>query len=109
MEKSDFNLKEIMLQKKGEKKMTYNELYKIISKPWINTKEIQKICQCGQKRAAVIRKVVENEVNSLGKCLPNTAIKCVPTPLLLKYINISESYVYDMAKKEKNLDGDDIK
>ena len=103
MEKSNFNLEEIMLQKEGAKKMSYSELYQIISKPWINTKEIQKICQCGSKRATAIRKVIEKEVISLGKCLPNTAIKCVPTPLLLKYLNINESYVYDMAKKEKKL------
>lgn len=104
MEKSKFNLKEVMNSQKGGKKVSYTELYKIISKPWINTQEIQLICQCGEKKAAMIRKVIEDEVLATGKTLPNSIFKVVPTPLVLKYLNISENYVYEMAKKEQNLE-----
>lgn len=103
MKKSNFNLKEVMSSQKNGGKMNYTELYKIISKPWINTKEIQDICQCGEKKAKKIRIIIENEVVDSGKSLPFSKVKVIPTPLLLKYLNISESYVYEMAKKEKNL------
>lgn len=104
MKKSNLNLKEIMeLQKEGERKVSYTELYKIISKPWINTQEIKKICQCGEKKATKVRKDIEEEVLNSGKHLPNSVIKVVPTPLVLKYLNISEHYVFEMAKKEQVL------
>ena len=105
MIRSNFNLKEVMdSQKEGERKVSYTELYKIISKPWVNTQEIQKICQCGEKKAAKLRKIIEDEVIKSGKNLPNSVIKVVPTPLVLKYLNISENYVFEMAKKEQSLD-----
>lgn len=105
MKKYNFDLKAIMnFEKEGVKKLSYIDLYKIISKPWINTKEIQKICQCGERKATKIRKDIEYEVMESGKHLPNSAKKVIPTPLLLKYLNISENYVYDMAKKEKMLE-----
>ena len=104
MKKSKFNLKEVMDSPKGGKKMSYSELYKIISKPWINTQEIQMICQCGEKKAAMIRKTIEEEVAASGKNLPNSIFKVVPTPLVLKYLNISENYVYEMAKKEQSFE-----
>jgi len=105
MIRSNFNLKEVMdSQKEGEIKVSYTELYKIISKPWVNTQEIQKICQCGEKKATKLRKIIEEEVFKSGKNLPNSVIKVVPTPLVLKYLNISENYVYEMAKKEQSLD-----
>lgn len=105
MKKSNFNLKEVMnSQKEGGKRVSYTELYKIISKPWINTQEIKLICQCGEKKATKIRKEIEEEVISSGKYLPNSVIKVVPTPLVLKYLNISEHYVFEMAKKEQSLD-----
>lgn len=99
------NFKQYFQEKilKGESNMSYSELYTLISKPWVNTHEIQTICQCGQKMAAKIRKNIEDEVEKMGKHLPNSALKVVPTPLLLKYLNISETYVYEMAKKEKAL------
>ena len=103
MKRSNFDLKEIMDSQKGGNKVSYTELYKIISKPWINSHEIQLICQCGEKKAVKIRKEIEEEVLSSGKHLPNSAFKVVPTPLVLKYLNISENYVYEMVKKEQNL------
>ena len=105
MKKSNFNLKEVMdSQMEGGKRVSYTELYKIISKPWITTQEIQLICQCGEKKVAKIRKEIEEEVINSGKNLPNSIFKVVPTPLVLKYLNISENYVYEMAKKEQSLD-----
>lgn len=110
MKKSNFNLKEVMnTQVKGGKKVSYTELYKIISKPWLNTQEIQKVCQCGERKATKIRKTIEEEVFNSGKHLPNSVVKVIPTPLLLKYLNISENYVYDMAKKEKVFGNEVIK
>lgn len=110
MEKSNFNIKEIMnSQKGGEHKVSYTELYKIISKPWLATSDIKIICQCGEKKAVEIRKIIEDEVLSTGKHLPASSIKVVPTPLVLKYLNISENYVYDMARKEKSLANNELK
>lgn len=106
MKKRTINLKDIMnsSNEKGEKKMSYSELYKVISKPWVNTKEIQYICQCGIRRATSIRQEIEQQVEEIGSLLPKTANKIIPTPLLLKYMNISENYIYEMAKKEKMLE-----
>lgn len=106
MEKSKIDLRKL-IEKKGDKNMSYTELYKIISKPWISTKEIRIICQCGERQALNIRHAIEKEVKDNGQYLPNSSVKIVPTPLLLKYLNISESYVYNMARKEKALRGEE--
>ena len=102
MKKSDFNLEKLM--KEGFYNMKYSDVYKIISKPWASTEDIKNICQCGNKKAISIRKIIENEVINKGKTLPISCYKSIPTPILLKYLNIDIDYVFEMAKKEKELE-----
>ncbi len=100
------NIKKIInrkLKREEDLNMSYSELYKIISKPWLNTTDIQKICQCGQKKATNIRNDIEEELKNMGKRLPISSIKVVPTPMLLKYLDIDADYVYSMAQNEMNL------
>ena len=101
MKKNQFSLKKVM--KEGNYNMNYTEVYKLISKPWFNTEDIKKLCQCGNKKAIQIRKLVEEEVISKGKTLPISCYKAIPTPLLLKYLNIDVNYFYEMAKKEQEM------
>lgn len=102
MIKSDFNLENKM--KEGSYNMNYTEVYKIISKPWASTEDIKRLCQCGNKKAVSIRKKIEDEILSKGKTLPLSCYKAIPTPILIKYLNIDSNYVFEMAKKEKELE-----
>lgn len=102
-----YDLKKIIEIKimKGEPILNYTEMYSIISKPWVNTEEIKKICLCGNKKAMAIRKAVEKIVKDMGKHLPESSQKIIPTPVLLDYIGMDIDYVYEMALKEKELVG----
>ena len=102
-----FNLKEILEVKimNGENVLNYTDMYNIISKPWVNTEEIKKICLCGNKKAMAIRKEVEKIVKEKGKHLPDASQKIIPTPVLLEYIGMDIEYVYNMALKEKEIGG----
>lgn len=106
---SNFNFLRLMNENEGSnKKMSYTEVYKLISKPWMNTEEIKKLCLCGNKKAAKIRSEVEEKVTAMGKAIPECARKVIPTPILLEHLNIDIEYVYEMAEKEKRLNSSGI-
>lgn len=102
-----YDLKKIIEIKimRGESILNYTDMYSIISKPWVNTEEIKKICLCGNKKAMSIRKEVEKIVVEMGKHLPEASQKIIPTPVLLDYIGMDIEYVYKMALKEKEMGG----
>ena len=105
----DFNFLRLMNENEGSsKRMSYTEVYRLISKPWINTEEIKKLCLCGNKKAAKIRSEVEEKVIAMGKTIPECARKIIPTPILLEYLNIDIDYVYEMAEKEQKLNSNGI-
>ncbi len=79
--------------------MNYKEMVELISKVWINSDDISKICHCGKNNAIIIRKEVEKQIIDSGKYLPPSMTKCVPTKLVLDYIGLDEDYILSMAKK----------
>ncbi len=84
--------------------MSYQRLYSIISKPWLNTEEIKLLCNnCSTNSAITIRQEIEKKVMSMGKRLPISNHKVVPTQVALEYLGIDINYVYDMATKEINM------
>ncbi len=83
--------------------MSYCELYKVISKPWITTSEIMIIAGVGRNKAGEIRKEIEEEIIDSGKKLPPSANKVIPTEKLLERLGLDSNHIYEMAMKEKSL------
>lgn len=81
--------------------MNYAEMKDIISKVWINSDDIMKICNCGKNTAIKIRKDIEKTIVDSGKLVPPSMIKYVPTSLVLDYIGLDENYIFEMASKIK--------
>lgn len=87
----------------NNKRLSNQELFKIVSKPWANIQDIKKIAQCGRDKATNIRVIIEDEIIKNNKKLPSTKIKYVPMQKVIDYFNIDVEYIYSMALKEKNL------
>ena len=84
--------------------MIYQKIYSIISKPWLDTEEIRALCNnCSISSAITIRMEIEEKVRTMGKRLPNSNHKVVPTQVALDYLGIDINYVFDMATKEINM------
>lgn len=83
--------------------MTYFDLFKIISEPWISVSGIKKIARCSRENAIRIRNAIEQEIISSGKALPQCKTKYVPTRLVLEYLNLDVNYIADMANQEKKV------
>lgn len=47
--------------------MSYQKLYSIISKPWLDTNEIKELCNCSTCSAITIRQEIEEKVKAMGK------------------------------------------
>lgn len=71
----------------------------VVSKVWINSNDIMKICNCGKNTAIKIRRDVEKVITDSGKLVPPSMIKYVPTKLVLEYIGLDEEYIFKMAEK----------
>lgn len=83
--------------------MEYQNMYNIISKPWLDTNDIKKICGCSTSSALLIRQEIEEKVLEMGKHLPISNRKVVPTEVALNYLGIDINYVYNMTLKELEL------
>ncbi len=79
--------------------MDYKEMANVVSKVWINSDDIMKICNCGKNTAIKIRRDVEKVITDSGKLVPPSMIKYVPTKLVLEYIGLDEEYIFKMAEK----------
>lgn len=79
--------------------MDYKEMANVVSKVWINSNDIMKICNCGKNTAIKIRRDVEKVITDSGKLVPPSMIKYVPTKLVLEYIGLDEEYIFKMAEK----------
>lgn len=81
--------------------MSNLELFNLISKTYVGTKEIKLIANVGINKANEIRKEIEKEFCE-GMLLPKYKI---PTEYLLKKLRIDFKKVYDKAMLEKDLKG----
>lgn len=84
---------------KGEYNVNYKELANVVSKVWINSDDIMKICNCGKNTAIKIRQDVEKTIMDSGKLVPPSMTKYVPTKLVLEYVGLDEDYIFKMASK----------
>lgn len=71
----------------------------IVSKVWINSNDIMKLCNCGKNTANKIRQDVEKIIVDNGKVIPPSVVKYVPTKLVLEYIGLDEDYIFKMASR----------
>lgn len=83
--------------------MNYNYVYSLLNKLWVNTEEIQKLCNCSRNSAMTIRREVEKMVEDSGKRLPTARHKVVPTMMLLDYLGIDVNTVLNITLKENEL------
>lgn len=79
--------------------MNYKEMLEIVSKVWINSNDIMKLCNCGKNTANKIRQDVEKIVIDNGKVIQPSVVKYVPTKLVLEYIGLDEDYIFKMASR----------
>lgn len=79
--------------------MNYKEMLEIVSKVWINTNDIMKLCNCGKNTANKIRQDVEKIIVDNGKVIPPSVVRYVPTKLVLEYIGLDEDYIFKMASR----------
>ena len=79
--------------------MNYKEMAHVVSKVWINSDDIMKICNCGKNTAIQIRQDVEKTITESGKLVPPSMTKYVPKKLVLEYIGLDEDYIFKMAAR----------
>lgn len=77
--------------------MNYKEMADVVSKVWINSDDIMRICHCGKNTAIRIRQDVEKAIMEKGKLVPPSMTKYVPTKLVLEYVGLDEDYIFRMA------------
>ena len=79
--------------------MNYKEMLEIVSKVWINSNDIMKLCNCGKNTANKIRQDIEKIIIDNGKVIPPSVVKYVPAKLVLEYIGLDEDYIFKMASR----------
>ena len=82
--------------------MDYQDLYKIITKPWITIDEISNMINCSRSSALIIVRKVEEEVLKEGKMLPPSKKKLLPTDKVMKILGIDKETVYENVVKMNN-------
>ena len=80
-----------------KKIITYDELNNLISKIWLTTKDIMIIGNCGKTEATKVRKDIEQQILDMGKKIPISNTKHVPTELVLNYYGFDVEYIKKMA------------
>ena len=81
--------------------MSYIETYHILNKLWIDTKDIQKLLNCGKESARQIRNGVEDVIKNKGYQLPLGKNKKVSTKALIEYLGLDMNYIIEMANLEE--------
>ncbi len=81
--------------------MSYIETYDILNKLWIDTKDIQKLLNCGKESARQVRNEIENIITNNGYKLPLGKNKKVSTKALIEYLGLDINYIMEMASLEQ--------
>ncbi len=79
--------------------MNYKEMMELVSKVWIDSNDIMKICHCGKNTAIKIRQDIEKNIIDSGKLVPPSMVKYVPTRMVLDYVGLDENHILEMASK----------
>ena len=88
------------LKRKAGEKMSYKDLFNLISKQWADVNDIKKIGHCGRDHATKIRNIIEEEIIKSGKELPRSKPIVVPMRKIIDYFQLDVDYITLMAKKE---------
>jgi len=87
-------------------KMTYGELFEILSKQWANINDIKQLCGNGRDKARQIRTEIELDIKNSGKKLLDGKEKKVPMSKVIDYLNMDIDYIAKMAMWEKKINND---
>lgn len=79
--------------------MNYKEMANLVTKVWINSEDIMRLCNCGKNSAIKIRQDIEKSIKESGKIIPHSMTKSVPTKLVLEYVGLDEDYIFKMASR----------
>lgn len=85
--------------------MTSSEAMLILSKPWLNVKDIGLILECGRDKASNIRDAIIEIIRKSGKTLPRGKYKIIPTKSFIEYLDLDIDFIFNMSNFEKNMKG----
>jgi len=91
---------------KGELKITYGELFAIVSKQWANVNDIKQLCGNGRDKARHIRNEIELDIRNSGKKLLGGKEKKVPMSKVIDYLNMDIDYIAKMTMLEKRINNE---
>ncbi len=83
--------------------MNAKEALEILSKPWCNLKDLQKLSQLGETKASKLRNEIKGCLENQGYILPKNLLPMVE---VVKYLKIDIKYLEGRAKdyeKSRNL------
>ena len=82
--------------------MSYEETLNILNKLWLDSKDIQKLLNCGKDSARKIRDNIAKIIKSKGYELPLGKNKKVSTKEEIEYLGLDINYIIEMASFEQN-------
>lgn len=91
---------------KEERKITYGELFTIVSKQWANINDIKQLCGNGRDKARQIRNEIELDIKNNSKKLLSGKEKKVPMSKVVDYLNMDIDYIAKMAMLEKKINNE---
>jgi len=96
----------IATPKRGGIRITYGELFAIISKQWANVNDIKQLCGNGRDKARQIRNAIELDIRTSGKNPLGGKEKKVPMSKVIDYLNMDIDYIAKMAMYERKINND---
>jgi hypothetical protein len=87
-------------------KISYGELFTLVSKQWANVNDIKQLCGSGRDKARYIRNEIELEIIKSGKKLLGGKEKKVPMSKVIDYLGIDIDFIAKMAMLEKKINND---
>lgn len=80
---------------------TYEEMAKVISKPYIDYKGIMTLVPIGEKAAQQIMKIIQEMMVENGEPIISSRPRLVPTEYVLKEFGLSAANIIKNAKEMK--------
>lgn len=80
---------------------TYEEMAKVISKPYIDYKGIMTLAPIGEKAAQQIMKIIQEMMVENGEPIISNRPRLVPTEYVLEKLNLNPKTIMKMAKETR--------
>ncbi|MCL2399954.1 MAG: hypothetical protein FWC91_09480 [Defluviitaleaceae bacterium] len=87
-------------------KITYTQIFAVVSKQWANVNDIKQLCGIGRDKAREIRNKIELDIKASGKKILGGKEKIVPMSKVIDYLNMDIDYIAKMAMLEKRINND---